>query len=621
MIPVKLFDANLGKEYYNAKSRGGINTVESNTWAKLGPYEQNRIGDSFIEIYSNPKTRSLAYNLFNYLIVKDGGQFKSGSFIKFIPPAMFKELLDSTGLAHQLLKEDALINDTAKYKEIFGATATELFNEFTSLYTTNINNVFNIRRIYTGSKPRGNAEKNKPKDYRPEVIMQSEDNSILAIDIFGGVRKPELSLLVDEFGNEFFDEVTATGKFSQEELEKLAYNKEVIKANGFKLTNRPDEKGNNRYYVELPYTIKIVTGQEGINASTTFYKLKSTGKKVSTATSFSRTTKIIKRDEIKKNPSTLYVFGDNDQRKGLGGQAKEMRGEPNSMGISTKKAPNMDETAFKSDAEFDENARIITEDVDAIIAAWDTGSYTKVLVPPIGVGLAKLAEKAPRTWEYLNAELTRLQETITKSTPTEGIGSFIKNVGDTIALSNTAIYEKFDPTGSKNQWKVGGLTGETPTNVVLRNRQIANNKKYGLEASIAKAEAELDSVLGNFNPVLISQEAYELQRDWDITIQFIGNKITFFKTEGGKKQEYKTEITEPAELLRLLNENPKEKVESPKAMKNTYKAGKETDPESPNFTEPQVDPEEAKKNMQLLLAARRKEIDERKKDDDAGCNA
>jgi hypothetical protein len=56
-------------------------------------------------------------------------------------------------------------------------------------------------------------------------------------------------------------------------------------------------------------------------------------------------------------------------------------------------------------------------------------------------------------------------------------------------------------------------------------------------------------------------------------------------------------------------------------MKNTYKAGKETDPESPNFTEPQVDPEEAKKNMQLLLAARRKEIDERKKDDDAGCNA
>jgi hypothetical protein len=621
MIPVKLFDANLGKEYYNAKSRGGINTVESNTWAKLGQYEQNRIGDSFIEIYSNPKTRSLAYNLFNYLIVKDGGQFKSGSFIKFIPPAMFKELLDSTGLAHQLLKEDALINDTAKYKEIFGATATELFNEFTSLYTTNINNAFNIRRIYTGSKPRGNAEKNKPKDYRPEVIMQSEDNSILAIDIFGGVRKPELSLLVDEFGNEFFDEVTATGKFSQEELEKLAYNKEVIKANGFKLTNRPDEKGNNRYYVELPYTIKIVTGQEGINASTTFYKLKSTGKKVSTATSFSRTTKIIKRDEIKKNPSTLYVFGDNDQRKGLGGQAKEMRGEPNSMGISTKKAPNMDETAFKSDAEFDENARIITEDVDAIIAAWDTGSYAKVLVPPIGVGLAKLAEKAPRTWEYLNAELTRLQETITKSTPTEGIGSFIKNVGDTIALSNTAIYEKFDPTGSKKQWKVGGLTGEMPTNVVLRNRQIANNKKYGLEASIAKAEAELDSVLGNFNPVLISQEAYELQRDWDITIQFIGNKITFFKTEGGKKQEYKTEITEPAELLRLLNENPKEKVESPKAMKNTYKAGKETDPESPNFTEPQVDPEEAKKNMQLLLAARRKEIDERKKDDDAGCNA
>lgn len=623
MIPVKLFDANTGKEYYNAKSRGGINTVESNTWAKLGQYEQNRIGDSFIEIYANPKTRSLAYNLFNYLIVKDGGQFKSGSFIKFIPPAMFKELLDATGSAHQLLKEDALINDSEKYKETFGATAAELFNEFTSLYTTNINNAFNIKRVYAGAKPKGEVEKNKPKGYVPEVIMQSEDGSVLAIDMFGGIRKPEMMLLTDEYGNEFMDEVVVTGKFDQKELDKLNYNKEVLKANGFRIINRPDEKGNNRYYIALPYTVKIVTGQKGINESSTYYKLRSTGKKVDTATAFSKTTKIIKREELQKNPGTLYIFGDNDQRKGLGGQAKEMRGEPNAMGISTKKAPNMDESAFKSDAEFEENARIITEDVDAIIAAWNTGKYNKVLVPPIGVGLAKLAEKAPRTWEYLNSEINRLQETVTKSAPVEGIGSFIKEVGDTIALSNTAIYEKFDPTGSRKQWKVGGLTGEMPTNVVLRNRQAANSKKYGLDAALesaesalAKAEAALDNILGNINPVLTSQEAFELQQDWGIRIQFVGNKITFFTMEKGKQVEYKTEITEPAELLRVLNETPRETVSSPKAMKNTFKASEETDINIPNF---EVDPEEAKKNMERLIAARKKEIDERKKEDDAGC--
>ena len=619
IIPVKLYDANSSQEYYNAKSRGGINTVESNTWAKLGEYEQNRIADSFIEIYSNPKTRQLAYNMFNYLIVKDGGQFKSGSFIKFIPPAMFKELLDATGVSHQLLKEDALINDNEKYKEIFGATAMELFNQFTGLYTTNINNAFNIKRVYAGAKPSTEIEKNKPKGYVPEVILQSEDESILAIDLFGGIRKPEMMLLTDEYGNEFMDEVIATGKFEQKDLDKLNYNKEVLKANGFKLTNRPDEKGNNRYYIELPYTVKIVTGQKGVNEKAIFYKLKSTAKKVDTATAFSRTTRILKREDLKKNPGTLYVFGDNDQRSGLGGQAKEMRGEPNAMGISTKKAPNMDDSAFKSDSQFEENARIITADIDNIIAAWNTGKYNKLLVPPIGVGLAKLSEKAPRTFEYLNAELTRLQETVTKSTPTEGIGSFIKEVGDTIALSNTAIYEKFDPTGSKKQWKVGGLTGEMPTNVVLRNRRAENSKKYNLDSSLAKAEAQeaaLDKMLGRFDPLKLTQEAMDLQVDWGITFQTVGNKITFYKKENGKDVPYQTDITEPAELLRMLNQAPREETTSPKAMKNTFKATEETDIKVPNF---EVDPEEAKKNMKILLEARRKELDERKKEDDAGC--
>ena len=624
IIPVTLFDVNSNQQYYNSKSRGGINIVESNTWAKLGDYEQNRIADSFIEIYSNPKTRPLAYNMFNYLIVKDGGQFKSGSFIKFIPPTMFKELLDATGISHQLLKEDALINDNEKYKEIYGVTAMELFNEFTGLYTTNINNVFNIKRVYAGAKPSTEIEKNKPKGYVPEVILQSEDDSILAIDLFGGIRKPEMMLLTDEYGNEFMDEVIATGKFEQKDLDKLNYNKEVLKANKFKLTNRPDDKGNNRYYIELPYTIKIVTGQKGVNEKAIFYKLKSTGKKVDTATAFSRTTRILKREDLKKNPGTLYVFGDNDQRSGLGGQAKEMRGEPNAMGISTKKAPNMDDSAFKSDNQFEENARIITADIDNIIAAWNTGKYNKLLVPPIGVGLAKLSEKAPRTFEYLNAELTRLQETVTKSTPIEGIGSFIKEVGDTIALSNTAIYEKFEPTGSKNQWKVGGVTGEIATNLVLRNRRAENSKKYNLDSSVAKAEAQeaaLDNMLGRVNDALISPESYDLKRDWGINVQAIGNKITFFKMENGKNVPYKTDITEPAELLRILNQAPKDETKSSKAMVNTFKVTDETEKKVPNFEATTDELEKSRKKMKDMVEARRKELDERKKEDDAGCEA
>jgi hypothetical protein len=618
MVPVKLFDANTNQEYFNDKSRGGINTVESNTWAKLGEYEQNRIGDSFIEIYSNPKTRNLAYNLFNYLIVKDGGQFKSGSFIKFIPPAMFKELLDATGAAHQLLKRDSLINDTKQYMETFGATAVELFNEFTSLYTTNINNAFNIKSVTTYKKASEEAEKKRPKNYVPEVIMQSQDESTLVIDLFGGVRKPQMTLLIDEYGNEFYDEVTNTGKFSEEELNKLGYNKEVLKANGFKLGNRPDEKGNNRYFLELPFTIKIVNKSvTGDIKNTIFYKLKSTGRKVKLDAVFSRTSAIISRGDVRSNRNILYVFGDNDAREGLAGQAKQMRGEPNAMGISTKKSPNMGDAAFKNDAEFEENARIITQDVDAIIAAWNSGSYTKVIVPPIGQGLAKLSEKAPKTWAYLNEELRRLEKTISAAAPTQGVGTFIKEIGDTITLSNTAIYEKFEPTGSKKQWKVGGLTGEMPTNLVLRNRRAKNSSKFDPSNDIFdRAAAELDNILGNVNPLSISTEARDLFRDWGITFQFVGNKIVFYKG----KEVYKTEITEPAELLRVLNENPVEREVSPKAMQNTFVEPEEKDDLNiSNLAVGEASLEESRNKMKDMIEARRKEIEERKKQDDAGC--
>lgn len=44
-------------------------------------------------------------------------------------------------------------------------------------------------------------------------------------------------------------------------------------------------------------------------------------------------TKYIKRQDLKSNPNTQYLFGDNLKRSGFGGQAKEMRGEPNAIGI------------------------------------------------------------------------------------------------------------------------------------------------------------------------------------------------------------------------------------------------------------------------------------------------
>jgi exodeoxyribonuclease-5 len=125
-----------------------------------------------------------------------------------------------------------------------------------------------------------------------------------------------------------------------------------------------------------------------------------------------RTTRMINRSELRANPKTLYLFGDNDSRKGLGGQAKEMRNEPNAIGISTKKLPASSEQSYKTDAELDVNKKIIKDDIDKAIAAWSTGKYNKLIIPQLGVGLAELPTRAPQTYEFLQQELQRLENYI-----------------------------------------------------------------------------------------------------------------------------------------------------------------------------------------------------------------
>src|SRR6185437_11401462 len=49
-------------------------------------------------------------------------------------------------------------------------------------------------------------------------------------------------------------------------------------------------------------------------------------------------------------PNSLFVFGDNLQRRGRGGQAA-IRDAANAVGLPTKRAPRWDEAAFFTDAD------------------------------------------------------------------------------------------------------------------------------------------------------------------------------------------------------------------------------------------------------------------------------
>ena len=112
----------------------------------------------------------------------------------------------------------------------------------------------------------------------------------------------------------------------------------------------------------------------------------------------------ITREYVKNHPEKIFIFGDNCMGIGLGGQAKNLRGEPNSFGIPTKKLPSSTENAFFTDDEFYDNTEIIDKAIARIPL-----DCTEIVILPLGVGLAQLPRRAPKTYEYLILSLTMLK--------------------------------------------------------------------------------------------------------------------------------------------------------------------------------------------------------------------
>ena len=113
-------------------------------------------------------------------------------------------------------------------------------------------------------------------------------------------------------------------------------------------------------------------------------------------------------EDVRNNPDCLWLFGDNDIKRGKGGQAI-IRDEPNTFGIPTKKLPSNSDKAFYRDSEFIENRRKIIHAFETlkIIAK----KYKAIVLPEagFGTGLAKLHITAPKTLEFLNHQVERLK--------------------------------------------------------------------------------------------------------------------------------------------------------------------------------------------------------------------
>lgn len=116
--------------------------------------------------------------------------------------------------------------------------------------------------------------------------------------------------------------------------------------------------------------------------------------------------KVITREYIRANPDKIFLFGDNLERRGYGGQAAAMRGESNAIGIPTKNSPSNKDDAYFSDEEFDQNKTAIDAAFAEVTRA--TANSSRVIVIPadgLGTGRAQLGRRAPRTFAYLQQQL------------------------------------------------------------------------------------------------------------------------------------------------------------------------------------------------------------------------
>jgi hypothetical protein len=132
------------------------------------------------------------------------------------------------------------------------------------------------------------------------------------------------------------------------------------------------------------------------------------------------TTKWYTPELLRENPRTLFVFGDNVEEWGKGGQAV-IRDEPNSFGIPTKISP----VEYFSEANWRGYKSIIDlklEELQNLIELPDSVTPYNTITFPIdfiGTGLAGLPTECPSLLFYLYHRVNLLMHTVNNSSCVE----------------------------------------------------------------------------------------------------------------------------------------------------------------------------------------------------------
>lgn len=118
----------------------------------------------------------------------------------------------------------------------------------------------------------------------------------------------------------------------------------------------------------------------------------------------------ITRDDLIANRHALFAFGDNIAKTGHGGQAREMRGEVNAVGIPTKWKPSNAPGSFFIDRDFEEVRPLIDAAFMKLAAHLRTGGVVIWPANGIGTGRANLRQVAPLITAYIDRSFDELMK-------------------------------------------------------------------------------------------------------------------------------------------------------------------------------------------------------------------
>lgn len=125
-----------------------VNQLMANSWSRMSEQQQVKVVGAIVDMVasSDNDIHKGAMALFHYLLVKDGGQFKGGSFIRYIPTFMMQDWSDSMSKTVKFLSETDK-KDNKAFIEMFGKTYNDLTEGFMDAYMSNIANQRYIRDV------------------------------------------------------------------------------------------------------------------------------------------------------------------------------------------------------------------------------------------------------------------------------------------------------------------------------------------------------------------------------------------------------------------------------------------------------------------------------------------